>query len=181
MLPFPPYFFFLEHNTSDVCWTLAGIGCSCLCTILVCASTSFQVDKEEVCLRRTIGLKKDEYFLDGKHITWVLNVVLQNTFLYHTWLHSLASCPTFKWCSLKWVTWFAGKQKLWIYWKVLGSHAQILTMLCSKERYDCLMFLLNWTSLLSFHSAWWFMWHMLIFFYQFFNLSSPIISGLFHR
>lgn len=31
-------------------------------------STS-QVDKEEVRLRRTIGLKKDEYFLDGKHIT----------------------------------------------------------------------------------------------------------------
>ncbi|KAM7259397.1 hypothetical protein ACFE04_015138 [Oxalis oulophora] len=27
------------------------------------------VDKEEVCLRRTISLKKDEYFLDGKHIT----------------------------------------------------------------------------------------------------------------
>ncbi|KAJ8767728.1 hypothetical protein K2173_020668 [Erythroxylum novogranatense] len=27
------------------------------------------VDKEDVRLRRTIGLKKDEYFLDGKHIT----------------------------------------------------------------------------------------------------------------
>ncbi|CAJ2653742.1 unnamed protein product [Trifolium pratense] len=27
------------------------------------------VDKEEVHLRRTIGMKKDEYFLDGKHIT----------------------------------------------------------------------------------------------------------------
>lgn len=27
------------------------------------------VDKEEVRLRRTIGMKKDEYFLDGKHIT----------------------------------------------------------------------------------------------------------------
>ncbi|KAL8144070.1 hypothetical protein V2J09_017102 [Rumex salicifolius] len=27
------------------------------------------VDKEEVRLRRSIGLKKDEYFLDGKHIT----------------------------------------------------------------------------------------------------------------
>ncbi|XAR60230.1 hypothetical protein NMG60_11033505 [Bertholletia excelsa] len=27
------------------------------------------VDKEEVHLRRTIGLKKDDYFLDGKHIT----------------------------------------------------------------------------------------------------------------
>ncbi|KAL0670600.1 hypothetical protein Bca4012_033304 [Brassica carinata] len=27
------------------------------------------VDKEEIRLRRTIGLKKDEYFLDGKHIT----------------------------------------------------------------------------------------------------------------
>ncbi|GAA0154305.1 hypothetical protein LIER_12324 [Lithospermum erythrorhizon] len=29
----------------------------------------FPVDKEEVRLRRTIGVKKDEYFLDGKHIT----------------------------------------------------------------------------------------------------------------
>ncbi|KAJ0259044.1 hypothetical protein HA466_0077360 [Hirschfeldia incana] len=28
-----------------------------------------RVDKEEIRLRRTIGLKKDEYFLDGKHIT----------------------------------------------------------------------------------------------------------------
>ncbi|CAN6456210.1 unnamed protein product [Victoria cruziana] len=27
------------------------------------------VDKEEVCLRRTIGQKKDEYFLDKKHVT----------------------------------------------------------------------------------------------------------------
>ncbi|XP_030522397.1 structural maintenance of chromosomes protein 3 [Rhodamnia argentea] len=27
------------------------------------------VDKEEVRLRRTVGLKKDEYYLDGKHIT----------------------------------------------------------------------------------------------------------------
>ena len=30
---------------------------------------SSQVDREEVRLRRTIGLKKDEYFLDKKHIT----------------------------------------------------------------------------------------------------------------
>jgi len=28
-----------------------------------------QVDREEVRLRRTIGLKKDEYHLDKKHIT----------------------------------------------------------------------------------------------------------------
>ena len=28
-----------------------------------------QVDRDEVRLRRTIGLKKDEYFLDKKHIT----------------------------------------------------------------------------------------------------------------
>jgi structural maintenance of chromosome 3 (chondroitin sulfate proteoglycan 6) len=27
------------------------------------------VDKEEVRLRRTIGLKKDDYYLDKKHIT----------------------------------------------------------------------------------------------------------------
>ena len=29
----------------------------------------WQVDREEVRLRRTIGLKKDEYYLDKKHIT----------------------------------------------------------------------------------------------------------------
>ncbi|XP_034219303.1 structural maintenance of chromosomes protein 3 isoform X2 [Prunus dulcis] len=33
------------------------------------ADNRIPVDKEEVRLRRTIGLKKDEYFLDGKHIT----------------------------------------------------------------------------------------------------------------
>ncbi|TQD78789.1 hypothetical protein C1H46_035656 [Malus baccata] len=33
------------------------------------ADNRIPVDKEEVHLRRTIGLKKDEYFLDGKHIT----------------------------------------------------------------------------------------------------------------
>lgn len=27
-----------------------------------------QVDKDEVVLRRTIGVKKDEYFLDKKHV-----------------------------------------------------------------------------------------------------------------
>ncbi|RWW27900.1 hypothetical protein BHE74_00004916 [Ensete ventricosum] len=30
-----------------------------------------QVDRDEVRLRRTISLKKDEYFLDGKHVTYV--------------------------------------------------------------------------------------------------------------
>jgi structural maintenance of chromosome 3 (chondroitin sulfate proteoglycan 6) len=29
----------------------------------------FQIDKEEVTLRRSIGLKKDEYYLDKKHVT----------------------------------------------------------------------------------------------------------------
>ncbi|GAB4824569.1 Structural maintenance of chromosomes protein 3 [Ancistrocladus abbreviatus] len=33
------------------------------------ADNRIPVDKEEVRLRRTIGLKKDEYYLDGKHIT----------------------------------------------------------------------------------------------------------------
>lgn len=33
------------------------------------ADNRIPVDKEEVRLRRTIGVKKDEYFLDGKHIT----------------------------------------------------------------------------------------------------------------
>jgi hypothetical protein len=28
-----------------------------------------QSDKEEVTIRRTIGLKKDEYFIDSKHAT----------------------------------------------------------------------------------------------------------------
>ncbi|KAB5541754.1 hypothetical protein DKX38_014728 [Salix brachista] len=34
------------------------------------------VDKEEVRLRRTIGLKKDEYFLDGKHITSMIESLI---------------------------------------------------------------------------------------------------------
>lgn len=28
-----------------------------------------QIDREEVVLRRTVGVKKDEYFLDKKHVT----------------------------------------------------------------------------------------------------------------
>ena len=31
-----------------------------------------QSEKEEVTIKRMIGLKKDEYFVDGKHVTWVL-------------------------------------------------------------------------------------------------------------
>ena len=34
-----------------------------------------QVDKEEVKLRRTISVKKDEYSLDRKHITYVLQIL----------------------------------------------------------------------------------------------------------
>ena len=33
--------------------------------------THTQVDKDEVRLRRVIGLKKDEYLLDRKHVTCV--------------------------------------------------------------------------------------------------------------
>lgn len=31
-----------------------------------------QVDRAEVRLRRSIGMKKDDYYLDRKHTTWVL-------------------------------------------------------------------------------------------------------------
>jgi hypothetical protein len=31
-----------------------------------------QVDKEEVRLRRTVASKKDEYYLDGKHVRHVI-------------------------------------------------------------------------------------------------------------
>ncbi len=41
------------------CWSTTLTVCMCSC----------QVDRDEVRLRRTIGLKKDEYFLDKKHIT----------------------------------------------------------------------------------------------------------------
>jgi structural maintenance of chromosome 3 (chondroitin sulfate proteoglycan 6) len=36
-----------------------------------------QVDKEEVRLRRTVASKKDEYYLDGKHVskTEVMNLL----------------------------------------------------------------------------------------------------------
>lgn len=30
------------------------------------------VDRPEVRLRRSIGMKKDDYYLDKKHITWVV-------------------------------------------------------------------------------------------------------------
>ena len=35
------------------------------------SDTRIPIEKEEVTLRRVIGLKKDEYFLDGKHVTKV--------------------------------------------------------------------------------------------------------------
>ena len=54
--------------TSLIC-SLAGYSCE--------AETLCQVDREEVRLRRTIGLKKDEYYLDKKHITCGSSVVLQ--------------------------------------------------------------------------------------------------------
>lgn len=39
----------------------------------------FPIDKEEVVIRRTIGLKKDEYFLDKKHVSYVdCKIRLQN-------------------------------------------------------------------------------------------------------
>jgi hypothetical protein len=45
----------------------------------VCAQTetaSAQIDKEEVVLRRSVGLKKDEYFLDKKHVSCVLPLLV---------------------------------------------------------------------------------------------------------
>lgn len=35
-----------------------------------CRAAAVQVDKEEVRLRRSIGLKKDEYQLNKKHVTY---------------------------------------------------------------------------------------------------------------
>ena len=64
------FFVFARTPRTEGCWMLDCMGCFLIFfTALVCCSTTFQVDKEEVRLRRTIGLKKDEYFLDGKHIT----------------------------------------------------------------------------------------------------------------
>ena len=33
------------------------------------ADNRFPIDRDEVVLRRSVGLKKDEYFLDKKHVT----------------------------------------------------------------------------------------------------------------
>lgn len=35
-------------------------------------TTLLQVDKEEVRLRRTVASKKDEYYLDGKHVKYAI-------------------------------------------------------------------------------------------------------------
>lgn len=40
-----------------------------LLVLLTAARVPSQIDKTEVTLRRSIGLKKDEYFLDKKHVT----------------------------------------------------------------------------------------------------------------
>lgn len=176
---FPLFFSVLFWNTLDRGMSDATLYGCCLCCILVHFFIFSQVDKEEVRLRRTIGLKKDEYFLDGKHITWVLNVVGEAPYslIHHGCVYQHLALAV-EWCSLNCITWFSGKPKLWIYWKVLGSLAQILTMLCSKERY-LVTLLRNWIALFSFHFALRFMQHMLIFCDYVFP--SLIISGLFHR
>lgn len=162
-LLFSLFFSVLFWNTLDRGMSDATLYGCCLCCILVHFFIFSQVDKEEVRLRRTIGLKKDEYFLDGKHITWVLNVVGEAPFslIPHGCVYQHLALAV-EWCSLNCVTWFSGKPKLWIYWKVLGSLAQILTMLCSKERY-LVTFLRNWIALFSFHFALRFMQHTCLF------------------
>jgi hypothetical protein len=54
--------------------TADGFGCVRHVRPLTCVGgcVCAQIDKETVRLRRSIGLKKDEYFLDRKHITYVL-------------------------------------------------------------------------------------------------------------
>ena len=43
--------------------------CMRVVSVLMLKFGHWQVDREEVRLRRTIGLKKDEYYLEKKHIT----------------------------------------------------------------------------------------------------------------
>ena len=38
-------------------------------TTVVKHGSAEQSDKEEVTIKRMIGLKKDEYFVDGKHVS----------------------------------------------------------------------------------------------------------------
>lgn len=48
------------------------VSSSFVCVILLLTSSKFlshQIDKEEVSLRRVIGAKKDQYFLDKKMVT----------------------------------------------------------------------------------------------------------------
>ncbi len=135
-----------------------------------------QVDREEVRLRRTIGAKKDEYFLDKKHITYVSLNYIWNSIGCRFWILDFAALWTnvalwwmcFLWRAILHIAWVihlsnvviltasfisvvfvvhrilwelqigchdAGKQKWWIYWRVQAFLGQILTMLCSRERF----------------------------------------------
>lgn len=51
----------------------AQLCCSFALAVELCFVELVQVDKEEVRLRRSIGMRKDEYYLDQKHITSVLS------------------------------------------------------------------------------------------------------------
>lgn len=64
----------LRFLPGTLCFMLNGAAKSVFVPLFSLLLQMLQVDKEEVRLRRTIGLKKDEYFLDGKHITWVSSV-----------------------------------------------------------------------------------------------------------
>lgn len=54
---------------TDMCGICGGFEVSRHAVIFVYVRVFEQSEKEEVTIKRMIGLKKDEYFVDGKHVT----------------------------------------------------------------------------------------------------------------
>lgn len=75
-------------------------------------SFCLQVDKDEVRLRRTIGVKKDEYFLDGKHITCVSVIFFRLRICYSFSFLSLPLASFDDDCLTRDSCIFSGRQKL---------------------------------------------------------------------
>lgn len=90
----------------------------------------FQIDKEEVSLRRVIGAKKDQYFLDKKMVTYVLMSVTGHAVNGNRVPVNLCN-NMFGICLF-----IAGKMMLWISWRALAFHAVTPTTLLNRARWE---------------------------------------------
>lgn len=91
----------------------------------------FQIDKEEVSLRRVIGAKKDQYFLDKKMVTYVSTSVTGHAINGNRVPVDLCNNMFDGIC-----VFIAGKMMSWISWRALAFHAVTPTTLLNRARWE---------------------------------------------